>query len=76
MKTYPNIKSAATMDAVIPYVEALFDIRFKRIKKYRYNAPCPFHADTQENFMVYVNKENEVRFHCFGACKEIGTLPT
>lgn len=69
MKTYPNIKSAATIDAVIPYVEALFDIRLKRIKKYRYNAPCPFHPDTQENFMVYVNKENEVRFHCFGACK-------
>jgi DNA primase len=69
METYLNIKSAATMDAVIPYVEALFDIRFKRIKKHRYNAPCPFHADTQENFMVYVNKENEVRFHCFGACK-------
>ena len=69
MKTYSNIKSATTIDAVIPYVEALFNIRFKRIKKYRYNAPCPFHADTQENFMVYVNKENEVRFHCFGACK-------
>jgi len=69
METYPNLKSAATMDAVIPYVEALFDICFRRIKKHRYNAPCPFHADTQENFMVYVNKENEVRFHCFGACK-------
>ncbi|BBO83147.1 hypothetical protein DSCO28_37130 [Desulfosarcina ovata subsp. sediminis] len=69
MKTYPTIKSAATIDAVIPYVEALLDIRFKFVKKKRYNAPCPFHADTQEKFMVYVNKEDEVRFHCFGACK-------
>ena len=69
MKTYPNIKSAATIDAIIHYVEPLLDIRLKRVKKYRYNAPCPFHADTKESFMVYVNKEDEVRFHCFGACK-------
>jgi DNA primase len=69
MKTYPNIKSAATIDAVIPYVEALLEIRFKRVKKNRYNAPCPFHADSKENLVVYVNKADEVRFHCFGACK-------
>lgn len=69
MKTYQHLKSAATIDAAIPYVEALLDIRFKRVKKNRYNAPCPFHADTKENFMVYVNKADEVRFHCFGACK-------
>ena len=69
MKTFPNIKSAATIDAIITYTEALLDIRFKRVKKNRYIAPCPFHADTEENFMVYVNKEDEVRFHCFGACR-------
>jgi DNA primase catalytic core len=69
MKPYPNIKSAATIDAIIPYTEALLDTRFKRVKKDRYNAPCPFHADIKENFMVYVNKEDAVRFHCFGACK-------
>ena len=69
MKTDPNVKSAATIDAIIPYVEAMLDIRFKFVKKNRYNTPCPFHADTKENFMVYVNKDDEVRFHCFGACK-------
>ena len=69
MKTYQEIKSAATIDAIVPYVEALLDVRFKFVKKNRYNAPCPFHADTKETFMVYVNKEDEVRFHCFGACK-------
>jgi len=69
MKTYQDIKSAATIDAVIHYVEALLDTRFKRVKKNRYNAPCPFHADTDASFMVYVNKDDEVRFHCFGACK-------
>ncbi len=69
MKTNQNIKSAATIDAIISYVEPLLDIRFRCVKKNRYNAPCPFHADTRENFMAYINKENEVRFHCFGACK-------
>jgi DNA primase len=69
MKTYQDIKSAATIDAIIPYVEALLDIRFQRVKKNRYNALCPFHADTEARFMVYVNKDDEVRFHCFGACK-------
>lgn len=69
MKTYQDIKSSATIDAIIHYVEQLLDIRFRRVKKNRYNAPCPFHADTNERFMVYVNKEDEVRFHCFGACK-------
>ena len=69
MKTYQDIKSAATIDAIIPYVETLLDTRFKRVKKNRYNAPCPFHADIQDNFMLYVNKAGEVRFHCFGACK-------
>ena len=69
METDQNIKSAATIDAIVSYVEPLLGIRFKRVKKYRYNASCPFHADTKERFMVYVNKEDEVRFHCFGACK-------
>jgi DNA primase len=70
MKTWQDIKSAAHIDAIVPYVEALLGIRFKSIKAYRYNARCPFHADTAENFMVYLKKQNdEIRFHCFGACK-------
>ena len=69
MKTYQDIKSAATIDAMIHYAETLLGIRFTSIRKNRYSAPCPFHADTQARFMVYVNKEDEVRFHCFGACK-------
>jgi DNA primase catalytic core len=69
MKTYQDIKSAAYIDAIINYTETLLGIRFKSVKKYRYNAICPFHADTEGSFMVYVNKNDEVRFHCFGACK-------
>ncbi|MCJ7542080.1 MAG: CHC2 zinc finger domain-containing protein, partial [Desulfobacterales bacterium] len=69
MKTYQDIKSAAYIDAIINYTETLLSIRFKSVKKYRYNAICPFHADTEDSFMVYVNKNDEIRFHCFGACK-------
>ena len=66
---YQDIKSAAYIDAIIYYAETLLGIRFKSVKKYRYNAICPFHADTKDSLMVYVNKKDEVRFHCFGACK-------
>jgi DNA primase len=69
MKTDQNIKSAATIDAMIHYAETLLGIRFTSVRKNRYNALCPFHADTKESFMMYVNKTDEVRFHCFGACK-------
>ena len=66
---YRDIKAAALIDSIINYTEMLLGIRFTKVKKNRYNASCPFHADTQDNFMVYVNKNDEVRFHCFGACK-------
>ena len=58
-----DIKSAAYMDAIIHYAETLLGIRFKSVKKDRYNALCPFHADTEDSLTVYVNKEDEVRFH-------------
>ncbi|MFO7684621.1 MAG: toprim domain-containing protein [Desulfobacterales bacterium] len=69
MKTSQDIKSAATLDAIVRYAETLLDIHFKPVKKNRYSAPCPFHADPKENFMVYVNRTDQVRFHCFGICK-------
>ena len=69
MKTYQDIKSAETIDAMLDYTEILLGIRFTSVRKNRYSALCPFHADTQDLFMVYVTKEDEVRFHCFGACK-------
>ena len=69
MKTCQDIKSAAYIDAIINYAEPLLGIRFTKVKKDRYSAPCSFHADTQDSFMVYVTKKDEVRLHCFGACK-------
>jgi DNA primase len=69
MKTYQDIKLAAYIDSIINYTEMLLGIHFTKVKKNRYNAPCPFHADTEDNFMAYVNKKDDVRFHCFGACK-------
>jgi DNA primase len=69
MKTHLDIKSAAYIDSVVDYAGKLLGIVFKPVKKNRYNALCPFHADTKDNFMVYVDKKDEVRFHCFGACR-------
>ncbi len=69
MKTCQETTSAAVIDAVVHYAESLLDLHFKSVKKNRYSAPCPFHADAKEDFQVYVNKDDEVRFHCFGACK-------
>lgn len=69
MKTCREIKSAAVIDAVVHYAETLLGLRFKSVKKNRYSAPCPFHADAKDSFQAYVNKDDEVRFHCFGACK-------
>ena len=63
------IKSAEYIDALISYTETLLGIRFKNVRKHRYNSLCPFHADIKDSFMMYVNKKDEVRFHCFGACK-------
>ena len=69
MKTSQDIKSVAYIEAITAYAETLLEIRFKNVRKDRYNAACPFHADTTDTFKVYVNKKEEVRFHCFGACK-------
>jgi DNA primase len=69
MKTYQEIKPAATIEPIIHYAETLFGIRLTKVKMNRYSGLCPFHADTENSFMVYVNKDDEVRFHCFGACK-------
>ncbi|MCA1787453.1 MAG: hypothetical protein LC657_15880, partial [Desulfobacteraceae bacterium] len=69
MKIHLDIKSAAHIEALVDYAEKLLGIVFKPVKKNRYNALCPFHADTEDKFMVYVDKKDEVRFHCFGACR-------
>ena len=69
LRGYRDLKSAATIDAMIRYVETMLGIRFTSVRQNRYNARCPFHADTQDRFMAYVTKDDEVRFHCFGACK-------
>jgi DNA primase len=66
---YQDIKSTAYIDAIVDYAEMLLGIEFKSVKENRYSSPCPFHADIKDSLMVYVNKKDEVRFHCFGACK-------
>jgi DNA primase len=54
---------------MIRYVETLLGYSFHERQKKSVQRPVPFHADTQDRFMAYVNKDDEVRFHCFGACK-------
>jgi len=54
MKTYQDIKLAAYIDSIINYTEMLLGIRFTKVKKNRYNAPCTFHADTEDNFTAIV----------------------
>lgn len=68
MITYKDLKSVAYIDSVIPYVEELPGIRFKRYAEHKYSAYCPFHADTKDSFRVHLNDNQEIRFHCFGAC--------
>ena len=70
MKTWRDIKSK------VAYLrhrqlcrDAVRRIEFQSVKKDRYSALCPFHSDTKDCLEVYVNKEDVVRFHCFGACK-------
>ncbi|HHP7234354.1 MAG TPA: CHC2 zinc finger domain-containing protein [Desulfobacterales bacterium] len=69
MRTRQELKSAAAIDVIVHYTETLLGLRFKSVKKNRYSAPCPFHADTKDSFLAYVNQKDELRFHCFGACK-------
>ncbi|MEZ4579897.1 MAG: hypothetical protein R2875_18350 [Desulfobacterales bacterium] len=57
MRTSQDIKSAVYIDAITAYAETLLGIRFRRSRKDRYNAACPFHADTTDTFKVYVNKK-------------------
>ena len=63
MTTYKDLKSAKYMDA-----KGLLGIHFKRNGKNRYSAFCPFHFDNKDSFRVYVDGEDEIKFHCFGEC--------
>ena len=68
MPTHNDIKTVAYLDPMINYAETQLGIRFKPTGKYRLSAFCPFHADTKDSFRLYVDGNDVVRFHCFGAC--------
>ncbi len=68
MTTYQELKSVRYIDSIVAFAEKLLDINLKPTGRYRYSAYCPFHADGKDSFRVYVNKRDEVRFRCFGAC--------
>lgn len=56
------------MDATINFAEGLLGIHFKCTGKNRYSTYCPFHFDRKDSFRVYVDDEDEIKFHCFGEC--------
>jgi len=68
MTTYKDLKSAKFIDATINFVEGLLGIDFKHTGNNRYSAYCPFHFDRKDSFRVYVDGEDEIKFHCFGEC--------
>ena len=68
MTTYKDLKSAKYIEATINFVEGLRRINFKRTGNNRYSAHCPFHIDRKDSFRVYVDGEDEIKFHCFGEC--------
>ena len=72
MTSYTDIKSAAYIRHILKFAEELLGIKFRRVGDHKFAAFCPFHNDTQDSFRVYVNKNDEVRFHCFGECKSGG----
>ncbi len=68
MTTYKDLKSAKYIEATINFVEGLRRIDFKRTGNNRYSSHCPFHIDRKDSFRVYVDGNDEVKFHCFGEC--------
>jgi len=68
MTTHIDIKTVAYLNHMISYAGAHLGCRFKPAGEHKYNAHCPFHADTKDSFRVYVDKKDIVRFHCFGEC--------
>ena len=68
MPTYIELKSVKYIDRIVQYAGVLLGIEFNRTGENKYMCRCPFHYDRRDSFSVYVNKKDEVRFHCFGAC--------
>lgn len=68
MEPYKDLKSAKYIELIIQFAEKLLGVPFNATGKHKYSAYCPFHKDTTDSLRVYVNKKDEVRFHCFGAC--------
>ncbi len=68
MSTYRDLKSVDYIEPILAYAGRLLNVEFKPTGKMRFRSPCPFHADAKNSFRVYVDGEDEVRFHCLGDC--------
>ena len=68
MSTYRDLKSVDYIEPILAYASRLLNVEFKPVGKLRFRSACPFHADVKNSFRVYVDGQNEVRFHCLGDC--------
>lgn len=68
MATHIDLKSVAYLNQIIQFATQLLGVEFRSTGLHSYRAHCPFHADRQDSFRVYVNGKGIVRFYCFGAC--------
>ena len=62
--SYKDLKDKRYLEQTKEFVAQLLDIRFIDDSR----AYCPFHDDRNDSFRVYVNRNDEVRFRCFGQC--------
>ena len=69
MKTSQDIKSVAYIEAITAYAENAAGNSFQECQKRPLQCRVPIPRGHTDTFKVYVNKKEEVRFHCFGACK-------
>ncbi|MBI9085419.1 MAG: toprim domain-containing protein [Desulfobacterales bacterium] len=68
MPDHRELKGEAYIESMIEYAERLLNIRFWQTGQTSYSAYCPFHADTDNSFRVYVDDHKQVKFHCHGEC--------
>ena len=68
MSTYRDLKSVQFLEPILAYAGRLLNVEFQPIGRMRFRSACPFHADAKKSFRVFVDGENEVRFHCLGDC--------
>jgi DNA primase len=64
--SYKDLKDKSYLKHTKSFLESQLGIHFIHSTA----AHCPFHDDTTDSFRLRISKQNEIRFHCFGACEK------